>query len=546
MAIQTPFSGLQALIIDDMATQQSTLRGHLALLGIARADVASNAEDANRLIKTKRYGLILCDFNLNQKTDGQQLFEHWRDNGMLPPDCLFFMITAESSYASVASATEHHPDAYLLKPATASDIGDRLTAQLEKRDALLAVNQCLFKDNLAGALTECEKLLTSPNRWTMQALQIKAQTLLKLGRNDEAKAVYRAALDKRQDLIWARLGLARACKAAGQFREAGQLAREIIESREGEKNVAAYDVVAEALEAQGDAQAAMWVLRDAATIVPSARRHRISGESAFRNGDLNAAKDALQKANKASKGSVVAQPQDTLLLAQTLIDLGEADEATKLLQEGATAYKDNPAFGNTALALQAQAEVRSGKPEAAQKTMARARQTLRKGKADFATIALAKAELLSGNEEAGLKLLENAVSADHENPRVKQLISNALRDTGHEDKIAAIVESSAATLDAKVKDARKLLRDSQIDEAVAAIEQAVHDYPENTGVLLQAAQINCMALRLKKEHNSGMIERVRLYITRLEKLMPAHDRVIQMKRYFRDTVSALEAVPASP
>jgi len=217
-----------------------------------------------------------------------------------------------------------------------------------------------------------------------------------------------------------------------------------------------------------------------------------------------------------------------------------------VLQEGGTAWRDNASFANTALALQAQAEVRTGKDEAAQKTMARARQTLRKGKADFATIALAKAELMTGNEAVGLKLMESAVSADHENPRVKQLIGNALRDTGHEDKIHAIVESSAATLDAKVQDARKLLRDSQIDAAVAAIEQAVHDYPENTGVLLQATQINCMALRLKKEHNSDMIERVRLYLTRLEKLMPAHDRVVQMRRYFRDTLSALEAVPQSP
>lgn len=542
MATQTAFSGLQALIIDDMAVQQSTLRGHLMSLGLSKADVATNAEDATRLIKSRRYSLILCDFNLNQKTDGQQLFEYWRDNKLLPPDCLFFMITAESSYASVAAATEHHPDAYLLKPTTASDIGERLKAQLEKRDALLPINQCLFKNDLAGALQACENLLATPNRWVMQALQIKGQTLLQLGRNDDAKAVYRAALEKRQDLIWARLGLARAHKAAGQFSEARQLAQDIIESREGEKTVAAYDVVAESLEAQGDPQAAMWVLRDAATIVPSARRHRIAGESAMRNGDLAAAKESLHKANKASKGSVVSQAQDALLLSQTLIDLGETDEALKVLQDGATGHRNSASFANVALALQAQAEARAGKADSAQKTVARARETMRKGKADFATVALAKAEIMTGNEAAGLALLESAVSADHENTRVRQLITKTLRDTGHEDKIAAVVEGSAATLDAKVQDARKLLRNSQIDEAVAAIEQAVQDYPDNTGVLLQAAQINCMALRLKNEHNSGMIERVRLYLTRLEKLMPAHDRVIQMRRYFRDTVTSLEAL----
>ena len=72
-----------------MAAQQSTLRGHLSLLGIAKADVASNPQDAVRLIKSRRYGLILCDYNLNQKTDGQQVFEYLRDNDLLPLTACF-------------------------------------------------------------------------------------------------------------------------------------------------------------------------------------------------------------------------------------------------------------------------------------------------------------------------------------------------------------------------------------------------------------------------------------------------------------------------
>ncbi len=168
--IQTAYSHLQALVIDDMSVQQQTLRGHLGLLGISKVDVAANADDAVRLIKSKRPNLILCDYNLNHKTDGQQLFEYLRDNNLLAPDALFFMITAESTYASVAAATEHHPDAYLLKPATADDIGERLKVQLEKRDALLPINQKLNREELSEALSECDALLARQNRWFMQAL----------------------------------------------------------------------------------------------------------------------------------------------------------------------------------------------------------------------------------------------------------------------------------------------------------------------------------------------------------------------------------------
>ncbi len=538
--VVTPYSNLTALIIDDMAVQQTTLRGHLALLGISKADAVANAEDAVRNIRAKKYSLIICDYNLNQKTDGQQLFEYLRDQQLLPPDCLFFMVTAESSYTSVAAATEHHPDAYLLKPITATDIEERLKAMLDKRDALLAVNTRLSKDDLPGALAECEKVLAAKNRWYVSALQTKGQVLLKLGRHEDAKAVYRSALEMRADLTWARLGLARAHKAAGQFDQARMLAQDIIDSKEGEKNVAAYDVIAESMESMGDSQGAMWVLKEAANVIPSARRQRIVGESAYRNGDLDAAKEALSKATKASKGSVVAQPQDTLLLAQTLVDIGEGNEALRTLTDGGAAFKNTPSFGHVALSIQAQAEMATGQTDMALKSVAKAREFLRKGKADFATIALAKAEIVTGNEDAGLKLLENAISADHENARIKQLIGKTLRDTGHEDKIASVIESAAAGLESKVSDARKLLRDSKIDEAVAMIEEAVREYPENTGVLLQATQINCMALRLKKDLNADRVDRVRTYLTRLEKLLPGHDRVVMMRRYFRETVGMLE------
>ncbi|MDI1259044.1 tetratricopeptide repeat-containing response regulator [Aquabacterium sp.] len=544
MATQTQFSTIQALVIDDMSVQQTTLRGQLGQLGITRVDVAANAEDAARQIRSRRYNLILCDYNLNQKTDGQQLFEHLRDTKLLPADCLFFMVTAESAYASVAAATEHHPDAYLLKPITASHIEDRLKTLLEKRDALLPITQKLAKDDLLGAVQACDQSLKTENRWTMAVLQIKGKTLLQLGKHEDAKQTYRQALDKRANLPWAQLGLARAHKAAGQFDEARQLAQDIIQTPEGEKNVAAYDVVAESMDAKGDAQGAMWVLRDAATVVPSARRQRLLGESAYRNGDLDTAKECMQKVAKATRGSVIAQPQDTLLLAQAMVDLGESAEALKLLAEGSSLYRNLPAFGSVALAIQVQAQVKAGTPDEAEKTLKRARETLRQGKADFATIALAKAELMAGHEEEGLKLLATAVSSDHENPKTKQMIGNALRETGHEDKIDRIINTASAAMQARVQDARKLLRDSQIDEAVAAIETAVRDYPENTGVLLQATQINCMALRLKKEHNNEMVERVRLYLNRLEQLMPGNDRVTMMKRYFRETLASMETASA--
>lgn len=541
MSFQSAYAQLTALIIDDMQTQQTTLRGQLQMLQISRIDVAGTADDALRMLKARTYGLVLCDYNLNQKSDGQQILEFMREGGLLPPETLFFMVTAENSYAAVASASEHKPDAYLLKPVTVGDIEERLKTQLERRNALMPIHQCLARSDLSGALVAADALIAKQDRWTMHALQIKAQTLLQLARHDEASAIYGKVLGIRPGLIWAQIGMARAQRAAGNLEEAKALANDVIRTKEGEKNVEAYDVVAQCLEAQGDLEGALWTLRDCATVMPSARRQRILGEAAYRNGDLETAKECFGKLTKATKGSITAQSQDTLALAQVQVDTGDAAAALALLDAAVPQNRHDPQFANMALAVKAQAQVKTGDLKGAEATLQRARQTMRRAKADFGTVALAKAELMAGNEEAGLKLLATAVSADHENPRVKQLIGNVLRDTGREHMLQQVIDAAVSGLNTKVSDAKALFRNSQIDEALAAIEAALREYPENTGVLLQAAQMSCMSLRLKKQPNVAVSERVRAYLTRLDSLLPGSDRVAQMHRYYRETLAGLKA-----
>lgn len=546
MPTHTPYRDIAALVVDDMAAQLTTLRGQLQMLGLARVDAASNAEDAVRQVRSKPYGLILCDYNLNQKTDGQQLFEHLRDTRAISEDCLFFMVTAENAYKQVASASEMKPDAYLLKPITASEIEERLKFCMERRQALLPVLQRMAKEDHAGAAAEADRLIARKDRWLMQAYQLKGDALLHLGRHQDARQTFHDVLDLKPQLVWAQLGLARALKAANLFEEAKQAAYDIINSKDGERNVGAYDVIAQVLEAQGESQAAMWVLRDAATAVPSAKRERLVAESAYRNGDLETARASYAKVLKSTQGAITAQSQDCLGLAQTLADAGEVQACMALLEEGGATHRNAPSFDGVAQAIRTQALVKLGDTAGAMQALARARSTMRKAKADFATVALAKAEIASGALDAGLKLLSTAVSADHESPWIKQMVGRALEQAGHADKTQAIVAAASAALTSRVDEAKALFRNSRMDDALAAIEEALKEHPENTGVLLQAAQMNCLALRLNKQLNTTISERVRLYLSRLEKLMPANDRVMQMQRYYRETLEGLKKMQSRP
>ena len=542
MRVDTPYSKIEALVVDDMATQQTTLRGQLGMLGIGKIDAAGSAEDALRMVRSKHYGLILCDYNLNHKTDGQQLFEFLREAQLLPPDTLFFMITAESNYNSVAAASEHMPDAYLLKPITAGDIEDRLKSQLDKRHALLDISKALSKGDLAGALIACDAVLAKKDRWFMYALQLKAQTLLDLGNAEEARQMFQSALDLRAGLMWAQIGLARAQKTAGKFEEAKRLAMAIIASPEGEKNLAAFDVAGQAMEALGDPASAMQMMKKSAQVVPSARRLRQLAESAYRNGDLATAKASLLKAIKSSQGSITAQAQDLHALAQTHIDLGEAKEALELISDSATRATrgaHEPDFECVTMAIRAQAHALLGEDEKALREATQALAHHSTGKADFASVALARAALVTGQIETGLKLIAQAISADHENSRIQQLVCKALTDTGHSEQIELVVHAASKGLKTRLHEAKLLLRSGKLDEALQAIEAELVEYPENTTVLLECAQMNCMALRLKKRMDDGRLNQVRDYLVRLEKLLPANDRVAQMRRYLRETLAAL-------
>jgi DNA-binding response OmpR family regulator len=58
---------------------------------------------------------VLCDYNLGDGMDGQELLER-RKTGTLPLSTIWIMITGERKYERVVAAAEMAPDDYILKP----------------------------------------------------------------------------------------------------------------------------------------------------------------------------------------------------------------------------------------------------------------------------------------------------------------------------------------------------------------------------------------------------------------------------------------------
>ncbi len=100
------------LIVDDFTDFRTSTRSMLRELGARDVDTADSGEQALRMCAQKRYDFVLQDFHLGDgKKNGQQVLEDLLLDKLISHECVFIMVTAESSQAIVLSALEHEPDA---------------------------------------------------------------------------------------------------------------------------------------------------------------------------------------------------------------------------------------------------------------------------------------------------------------------------------------------------------------------------------------------------------------------------------------------------
>ena len=112
-----------ALIVDSNATSRSILAAQLREYGVARIVQCARIQDARNRLEHTVFDYVLCEqFFGEGGYSGQTLLDDLRRAQLLPFSTVFFMVTAEASYAAVAEAAESALDGYLLKPFTPSSL----------------------------------------------------------------------------------------------------------------------------------------------------------------------------------------------------------------------------------------------------------------------------------------------------------------------------------------------------------------------------------------------------------------------------------------
>ena len=120
------FSQLKVLIIDDFPNFCSALRTMVQSFGCEHIEFVLHGEDAIRAMSKTRFDIILCDYNLGEGKNGNDVLEEAKHHHILKSSALFMMITAENSAEMVRGALEYQPDDYLTKPFTKEVLLNRL------------------------------------------------------------------------------------------------------------------------------------------------------------------------------------------------------------------------------------------------------------------------------------------------------------------------------------------------------------------------------------------------------------------------------------
>ena len=127
------YAALRALVVDDYPGIRSALRLTLSNFGVTKVQLVSNAAEAIYQVKQSQFDFILCDFNLGDGRDGQQLLEELRHSQLISVKTVFMMVTAESYYENVAATAELAPDDSMIKPFSAELLRGRLEGILLKK-----------------------------------------------------------------------------------------------------------------------------------------------------------------------------------------------------------------------------------------------------------------------------------------------------------------------------------------------------------------------------------------------------------------------------
>ncbi len=327
MMIDRDIDQAQALVIDSNPTSRSVMAAQLRDLGVGHVKQTGRVNEARLALEQRPYDIVLCDYHFEgSDMSGQDLLDELRRENLLPYSTVFIMVTGEATYATVVEAAEAALDSYLLKPYTASALGERLSEARRRKRVLADIFEAMEQQQLGLAAKICLRRFQGRESYWLFCARVAAELLLKMDQHDQARKVYEVVAQEK-GIPWAKLGIARAQFASGEVGPARRSVEAVL--RESPEHADAYDVLGRIQVDQGELAQALTTYRIASQLTPGCLlRLQHCGTLAFYQGEREEAIRMLERVIAMGLKSKLFDALTLMLMAFLRHDTGDTKALT--------------------------------------------------------------------------------------------------------------------------------------------------------------------------------------------------------------------------
>lgn len=507
-------SKIHFLIIDDFANYRSMLRSILVSCGAQYIEDASNAADALKKVTYNKYDVILCDYNLGEGQNGQQLLEEIMHRHLMPYGTIYIMITAENTQNMVMAAVEYRPDGYLNKPFPKELLLKRLDMLVQKKAIMKDIYKAYNKKEYQKAIALTDEKMLQHSKQALEIGKLKGEIALTARDIDTALEVYNKALSVR-DFQWARVGKARALMLIQHYPQAQELLEGVLS--ENKNYIEAYDLLAQTLEQQNKLEEVQKVLSKATKISPhTIARQQHLADIAIKNGDSDSAEKALRKAVREGKYSCFGRVDDNLNLAKLYLENGQKKNAIQTINTTKKIYKKNSDALSHTQFVECLIQKEQGNEDIARELF---QQAIDKIPEDLSKLSdQFKNDLITITEQLGETELAEALE---ENISHGPGDSNAEEITRHYQYLL---------LNGK---GIRLYTENRIGDSIPCFEEAADHLPDRISVNMNAAQALMFYVKNRGKNNQ-MLEKARHYLDICKNLEPANEKYQKLETIYAE------------
>jgi len=533
MAKLWTLKGKKILIVDDFPAMRSMMRTMLSAYGADNIAEARTGEEALEILGEDSKEIILCDYNLGEGKDGQQVLEEAKYRELISYSAIFVLVTAENTSDMVMGAMEHLPDDYLVKPFTKTVLQMRLRKLQDKKEGFRDISTAIEGKDYQQALIQCNKLVKQNPKTAFEIFRMKGELYQKLSDFSAAEELYEKVLASRE-INWANYGLGKVLFYQGQFEEAKEILEDLVENNP--KYVIAYDWLAKVENTLGNKAKAQKILSKAVEISPKAiLRQRALGEISMQNKKYDVAEKAYKIVVKRGKNSFYRNPNDFGGLAKVYVKQNNSKSALQVLTTMNNEYGD--AEGQTKL----QTSLIEGVVHKDLGNQDQSLAALEQAMAIFgeqpgslsseSAMELAEVCFAFGKNEQGDELIKHVVRNNHENKEILDQARQLYAQFGMESEGASLIESAQKEVIGINNDGVSLAKEGKYKESIRLLSKASRAMPENIIINLNTAQSIIMLMQ-SKGVSSRYLEQAQRHLDRARQADPGSERFKKLLDYY--------------